>query len=245
LRNRAEAWNTTIIGGTEYVQYFPKNHHPPLPRYDGSIPYLTYNAAVGFYPNQTIRVYKKHNLVPVIERLPFVLVFNKLDVFHWVNWAAIQQFGEGQKTTLFNIDDTKVPVLICYDSIYPGWVRPFVQKGAGFITVITDDGWWGNSSGHVQHFDYARLRAIEFRRWVMQDSNNGTSGVIAPDGSVLRRTEFGIATAIKYDVPVLHKQTFYTRHGDWLPVSMLGLSAAGILLLIFIKVSKPSGFRKP
>ncbi|HYW34415.1 MAG TPA: apolipoprotein N-acyltransferase [Balneolaceae bacterium] len=233
LKKRAKTWNTTIIGGTGYLQYFPKNDHPPLPKWAGKIPYLTYNAAVGFYPNQTIKVYRKHNLVPVIERFPYVRFFNKIDVFGLINWASIQQFGEGHQPDQFNIDGTKVPVLICYDSIYPGWVRHFIQNGAGFISIITDDGWWGNTSGHIQHFDYARLRAIEFRRWVIQDSNNGTSGVITPDGSVKKRTRFGDRTAFRYNVPVLHKFTFYTRFGDWLPVSLLVISAISIVALIF------------
>ncbi len=235
LKETAAKWNTIIVGGTEYFDYFKNDSLPPLPRHSNGIPYLTYNAAVAFYPNGDIKVYRKHNLVPVIERMPFVRVFNKIDIFNWINWASIQQFGEGQKPTLFMSENEKFPVLICYDSIYPGWVRHFIQNGAGFITVITDDGWWGNSSGHIQHFDFGRLRAIEFRRWVVQDSNNGTSGVIAPDGSVIKHTSFGIQTAFRFNVPVLHQQTFYTRHGDWLPVSLLGISLAGIMLLIFIK----------
>ncbi len=239
LRRKAVSWNTIIIGGTEYVEYYRDSPPPPLPRHDArGVPYLTYNAAVAFYPDKTLKVYRKHNLVPVIERFPFVQVFNKLDVFHWVNWAAIQQFGEGRKPTLFTAKGVKFPVLICYDSIYPGWVRHFVQDGAGFITVITDDGWWGNSSGHIQHFDFDRLRAIEFRRWIVQDSNNGTSGVIAPDGSVLKRTKFGGQAEFRFDAPVLHKKTFYTRHGDWLPVSLLGFSAASIILMIIIELNR-------
>jgi apolipoprotein N-acyltransferase len=236
LKEAASKWNTIIIGGTEYFNYFTNDSLPPLPRHDNGVPYLTYNAAVAFYPNGNMKVYRKHNLVPVIERMPFVQAFNKIDVFNWINWASIQQFGEGQKPTLFTDENEKFPVLICYDSIYPGWIRHFIQNGAGFITVITDDGWWGNSSGHIQHFDFDRLRAIEFRRWVVQDSNNGTSGVIAPDGSVIKRTSFGIQTAFRFDVPVLHQKTFYTRHGDWLPVSLLGISLAGIVLLIYIKL---------
>lgn len=236
LKEAAQKWNTTIIGGTEYFEYYKNRPHPPLPRHMGTIPYLTYNAAVAFYPNQTTEVYRKHNLVPVIERLPFVRVFNKLDVFNWVNWPKIQRFGIGQQATLFKADHTTFPALICYDSVYPGWVRNFIKEGAGFITVITNDGWWGNSSGHMQHFAYARLRAIEFRRWVVQDSNSGTSGVIAPDGTIIKRFGYGIQTAFKFNVPILQKQTFYTKHGDWLPVSLLGFAIAGIIWMIGMRL---------
>jgi apolipoprotein N-acyltransferase len=238
LKKKAAEWNTLIAGGTGYFQYFPKDHHPPLPKWAGDIPYLSYNAAVGFFPDGRIEVYRKHNLVPVIERLPFVRFFNKIDLFGWVNWAAIQQFGEGEKTNQFKVDGTETPILVCYDSIYPGWVRHFVQKGAGFISIITDDGWWGNSSGHIQHFDYGRLRAIEFRRWVVQDSNSGTSGIIAPDGSVIKRTAFGVTDAFQYEVPVLTHKTLYTRFGDWLPISLLIIAAGGIIMLLILSYSQ-------
>jgi apolipoprotein N-acyltransferase len=120
--------------------------------------------------------------------------------------------------------------------VYPGWIRKFVQNGAGFITVITNDGWWGNTSGHEQHFSYARLRSIEFRRWVVRSANNGISGVIAPDGSVKKRTEYWASTAFRYQVPVLTNQTIYARFGDWLPIGLLIISLGAIgYLLIFGK----------
>src|SRR5699024_3395289 len=111
--------------------------------------------------------------------------------------------------------------LICYDSVYPGWVRQFVQKGAGFVSIITNDGWWGHSSGHLQHFAYARLRAIALQRWVVRSANNGISGIIAPDGSVKVQTDYWTRTAFRHEVRILHELTFYARWGDWLAILML------------------------
>ena len=56
--------------------------------------------------------------------------------------------------------------VICYESIWGEYVAKSVQKGAQFIAIITNDGWWENTSGKDQHLDYAKLRAIETRRWV-------------------------------------------------------------------------------
>ncbi len=103
-----------------------------------------------------------------------------------------------------------------------------MRNGAGYLTIITNDGWWGNTSGHEQHFAYARLRAIEFDRWIVRSANNGISGIIAPDGSVKVETPYWKTTAFNYDVPVLTSQTFYTRFGDWLPYLMIALSIFGI-----------------
>lgn len=233
LQARASAWNTSIIGGTAYVEYFSEGDHPALPKRSGNGPYLTYNAAVGFYPDQPMEIYRKHNLVTVVERFPFVHFFNAIDVFNWVNWSEIQNFGKGNNPTQFRVGETKTPALICYDSVYPGWIRKFVQNGAGFITVITNDGWWGDTSGHEQHFAYARLRAIEFRRWVVRSANNGISGVIGPTGSVKKRTEYWTRTAFNYDVPILTQQTMYARFGDWLPIGLMIISVGGLGFLFF------------
>ena len=108
------------------------------------------------------------------------------------------------------------PGLVCYDSVFPSWNRAFVRDGAQILTIITNDGWWGNSSGHLQHFAYARLRAIEFRRWVVRSANNGTSGIISPDGSVQHKTDYWTRTSFIADVPLRNDLSFYTRYGDWL-----------------------------
>ena len=84
------------------------------------------------------------------------------------------------------------------------------------MTIITNDGWWGNSSGHLQHFAYARLRAIEFRRWVIRSANNGTSGIISPDGSVQNKTQYWTRTSFDAEVPLRNDLSFYALWGDWL-----------------------------
>jgi apolipoprotein N-acyltransferase len=233
LINTAREWNLTLISGSIYYQYFNPGNEPPLSRGSGTNPYLYYNAALGMYAHDNYDVYLKHNLVPIVERIPFIHFLNFADVFDWVSWSDNQMFGKGYKANQFNVAGTKTPALICYDSVFPSWVREFVTGGAGFITIITNDGWWGNTSGHEQHFSYARLRAIEFRRWVVRSANNGISGIINPSGSVKIRTEYWTRTAFRYDVPVLTEQTIYARFGDWLPISMLFVTAGGIILLAF------------
>ena len=238
LKTKARQWNTPIVGGTGYIEFYDKDEHPVLPQYSNETPYLVYNAALGFYPDGQIQVYRKHNLVTVVERFPFVHFFSAIDVFDWVDWADIQHFGMGYQPDQFVAGPTKTPALICYDSVYPGWVRNFVQNGAGFISIITNDGWWGDTSGHEQHFAYARLRSVEFRRWVVRSANNGISGVIAPDGSVKKRTEYWTRTAFSYDIPVLTDLTFYARFGDWLPIGLLVISLGGGIFLVINRENK-------
>jgi apolipoprotein N-acyltransferase len=91
-----------------------------------------------------------------------------------------------------------------------------VHEGAGFLTIITNDGWWGDSAGHKQHFAYARLRAIEQRMWIARSANNGISGIISPDGKVQKKTEYWTEDAFTFTIYNSDHQTFYNRFGDWL-----------------------------
>lgn len=229
MSNISESWNVPIIAGAVYLKYYSQDRAPALSRSGGINPYLYYNAALAFYPDKKYQVYKKHNLVPIVERIPFVHMLHAVDLFGWVDWTRYQGYGKGYEADPFTIGRTSTPALVCYDSVFPGWVRKYVQQGAGFISIITNDGWWGNTSGHSQHFAYARLRALEFRRWVLRSANNGISGVVAPDGSIKVKTEYWTQAAFKYSIPVKNEMTIYALYGDWLPVLMLLLSATGIL----------------
>lgn len=233
LKNLAASWGLTILGGTTYYEYYPEEEKPPLANYTGQKYYLPYNAALGFYPDSTIQVYRKYNLVPIVERVPYVHTLNALDIFKLVDWRSVQGYGKGQVADQFKVNGTQTPGLVCYDSVFPSWVRKFVKNGAGFLTVITNDGWWGDTSGHTQHFAYARLRALEFRRWVVRSANNGISGVIAPDGSVKLKTNYWERTGFRYQVPVLTHQTFFASYGDWLPYSLLVISLSGIGFVLY------------
>lgn len=233
LMTRSSEWGIPIIGGATYFEYYTPEQAPPLPRGSADNPWLYFNSALAFYPDNSLQVYRKRNLVPIVERIPFVHFLDAIDVLEWVDWKALQGYGKGNGADPFPVANTQTPALVCYDSVFPSWVRAFVNNGAGFITVITNDGWWGNTSGHAQHFAYARLRALEFRRWVVRSANNGISGIIAPDGSVKVETGYWEQTAFTYDVPVITEQTLYARFGDWLPIGLLIISAGGVVLILF------------
>ncbi|MEX2640301.1 MAG: apolipoprotein N-acyltransferase [Balneolales bacterium] len=210
----AEKWDFPVISGASVIRYYDEEEDADLYRgYYRGKPYNVFNAAVAHYPDRTITHYEKGKLVPFIERLPFVDFLSRFE-FTGVDWGAIAIFGKGIDHTLFDINGHSVPALICYDSVYPDWVRQFTLEGAGLITVITNDGWWGHTSGHIQHYDYARLRAIENRRTVIRSANNGLSGAIGPTGKAHVKTEYWTRNGFTYDALVYDTLTFYTRHGD-------------------------------
>ena len=93
---------------------------------------------------------------------------------------------------------------------------------------MTNDGWWGNTPGHKQHLDYARLRAIETRKWVVRSANTGISAVINTRGEIVASQPWNKAAYIKANVPAINGETFYVKYGDLLSKTA---SAFGVLLI--------------
>jgi apolipoprotein N-acyltransferase len=111
--------------------------------------------------------------------------------------------------------------LICYESVYPGFVASFVRKGAEFIAVITVDSWWGRMSGAFQHQQFAIFRAIENRRWIARCAVGGISCYIDPYGRVFDKTELFTQATLSRTIGVSDALTFYTSHGEWFGEIML------------------------
>jgi apolipoprotein N-acyltransferase len=106
--------------------------------------------------------------------------------------------------------------VICYESVYGEYVSEYVRKGANLICVITNDGWWGNTPGYRQHFDYARLRAIETRRYIARSANTGISGFIDDKGNVMQQSEWWVPAALRETVLLNSVITFYVKYGDYI-----------------------------
>ncbi|CAN5117584.1 apolipoprotein N-acyltransferase [soil metagenome] len=241
IQDSLNVWNTELITGSGYIKYYEENEIPALSRGNHSRRHFNvYNAAFHLKSGQLTNVYEKGRLVPIVERFPFVEYFNKTDRFKWIDWGRFQGYGLGNQATVFDIKGGRTPALICYDSVFPGWVNEFVNNDADFLTIITNDGWWGDSHGHIQHFAYSRLRAIEHRRWIARSANNGISGIISPDGKVQLETEYWTEDAFSFQIYRSDYHTFYTRFGDWLPILLL-ISAFGGFA--FMKLSKQKNRR--
>lgn len=226
LRNFAISRGSTLITGASWYRYYRPDEQPDTPRVarDGTR-YNVYNAALAYQPDGSMSAYEKAKLVPIVERMPFYGTLRHIPGINWSDWMG---YGRGNEMVNFSHGNIVSPALICYDSVFPDWVRRSVKDGAGFVTIITNDGWWGNTSGHGQHFDFARIRAIETRRAVVRSANNGISGMIYPSGKVHSRTTYWTRDALNIEVPVYSAKTFYVRFGDW--IGMLAL------ILIFISI---------
>lgn len=225
MADSTRSWNTNLIVGTGLITTYNEEELPNLYReFRNGTAYNIFNSTLFVNELGDLNRYDKANLVPIVERFPYVNFFNTIDVFGWVDWDYQAGYGKGTTADMLNTSNFSTPGLVCYDSVYPTWAREFVNDGADFLTIITNDGWWGNSSGHHQHFAYARLRAIEFDRWIVRSANNGTSGIIRPDGTIEQKTDYWVRTGFNSSIPKLNSKTTYALFGDWLSYLCIVLS---------------------
>jgi apolipoprotein N-acyltransferase len=156
--------------------------------------------------------YDKIHLVPFGEYEPFPLIHQVVSSVS----AEVGGFHKGQERNAGTFSNgNKFSVFICYEAIYAGEVREFANRGAELLINISNDGWFGTSQAAEQHLRMARVRAVENRRWVIRDTNNGITASIDPYGNVtrvMRRDERNSAD-LPYDFRT--DKTIYTRFGDW------------------------------
>ncbi len=196
-----------------------------------------YNTAVCYNHNRYNGYYHKSKLVPGVEALPFPKVFGFLSDLLVDLGGSHGSLGKDTKRRVFPITVNGKPVktstAICYESIYGEHVSSFVKNGSNVLTVITNDSWWNDSPGHVQHFEMARLRAIENHRYVLRSANGGFSGIIDPMGNVMQKTRYLERKVLVDTVYAQQDTTFYTRHGDYLAMIAVILTIAGLAYTLF------------
>lgn len=208
--------NVSILTGIDSHRFVDKKHKTATSRktFDGLSYYESYNAALLVNPDSSLRIYHKSRMVPGVESLPYPEIFG----FVSSNLGTIVQSigSDSIARALKSESGISVAPVICYESIFGEYVSEYIHNGANFIGIITNDGWWGNTQGHKQHFQYARLRAIEQRKSVARSANTGTSGFIDQRGNVLQENNYWVQDALVQKIKVNSVQTFYAKHGDFI-----------------------------
>ena len=159
--------------------------------------------------------YDKIHLVPFGEYVPFQ---NLLKFAHKLT-GRVSKFSRGSGPKVFRLPTSNGPahkygVFICYESVFADEIRGFAQLGAEVLVNISDDGWYGDTSAPWQHLNMVRMRAIENRRWILRDTNNGVTAVIDPYGVVRQSIPRHQADALPARFAFRDDVTFYTAHGD-------------------------------
>jgi apolipoprotein N-acyltransferase len=140
-----------------------------------------HNAVIDLTPAGRLDgVYDKHVLVPFAEFLPFDRVLRRVPL---LNQAS--DFFPGTGPHLLSADGVPFGILVCYESGFAPYARATANAGAQALIVVTDDAWWGDTSGPYQHLDMAVLDAVETGRWVVRGAATGVSAVVDPHGNVI------------------------------------------------------------
>jgi apolipoprotein N-acyltransferase len=168
--------------------------------------------------------YDKMHLVPFGEYVPL----KRLLFFVEAMAADIGDFTPGREVTVLPLEDTKFGTVVCYEVIFPGLFRRFVAEGASFMTNITNDAWFGDSGGPLQHLQMVPLRAVENRTAIVRAANTGVSAVVLPSGAIQSVLPLGARGTLQGDVPLRRGYTFYTRFGDVFAYASAAVAAGAL-----------------
>ena len=170
-----------------------------------------FNSAYLISPqSKTMGKYDKTHLVPYGEYVPF----KKWLPFLGKIVAQVGDFEAGAIGNTLQWKDQKIGVQICYEIIFPGLSRAMARNNASLLINITNDAWFGTTSGPYQHFSMAVFRAVENKRSLARAANTGISGFIDPAGRILTATALLEEAAVVRSIPLLKEKTVYTIIGD-------------------------------
>jgi apolipoprotein N-acyltransferase len=179
------------------------------------------------HDGSVLSVYDKLHLVPFGEYLPFQEWMEKLG---FVQLTKVHGgFIPGTRRRAMEVPNAPNALpLICYEAIFPGNMASRDDR-PGWIINLTNDGWFGNSTGPYQHLQQARLRAIEEGLPMVRAANTGISAVIDPSGRIVARLGLGTEGVLDASLPSPLPPTIYARFGD-IPAAIV---VAAALLLVF------------
>ncbi len=151
----------------------------------------------------------KHHLVPFGEYVPAWIPFLHTLV------PEIANFKPAEDSGVVQVRGISYGVLICYESLFPEQARNRVLNGAQVLVNVTNDAWYGTTPAAWQHFQAARMRAVETGRYVLRAANTGITAIIQPDGVVALVKPWWTQTALVGSYQLSDKQTPYVGWGDW------------------------------
>lgn len=214
-------WHTNLqlLSGANVVKFYNTDEKPTrsarLNRHAGSKWYDIYNSAMWIDSNVKPEFYHKSKLVPGTEQMPFIATFPFLE-------SLALSLDENSTTGSLGVSKQakalgkgqKVAPVICYESIYGDYVRGYIKDGTTWIGIITNDAWWNQTPGYQQHFSYAKLRAIEERKWIARSANTGTSGFIDSRGNSHKTTDWYEKICVSRNIYCNLRKTLYFYLGD-------------------------------
>ena len=193
------------------------------------------NSAILLNPSgERIFTYDKIHLVPFGEYVPL----RKYLTFAGKIIADLGDFTPGTQYGVGRLPEGRFGAFICFEAVFPDGVRRFTAGGAELLVNISNDGWFGRSSAPAQHLMMARVRAVENRRWLLRDTNNGYTVSVDPYGRIVAALPTDVRAELDAPYDFRQDMTLYVRFGDWFAWLCV---IASIALLILSVRKRPNG----
>ena len=192
-----------------------------------------YNSALAEQSNKIFQIYHKSKLVVGVENMPFKSILKPLLGDVLINFGGtVASRVTQKKRDVFSHTNSKLKAapIICWESIFGEFVTGYVNEGATFLAVISNDAWWGETPGHKQLLSYTRLRAIETRRDIARSANTGISSIINAKGEIINQTSYNTKTILSGKLSSRSNLTFYVRFGDI--IARWSVFVAGLFFLL-------------
>jgi apolipoprotein N-acyltransferase len=178
--------------------------------------------------------YDKVHLVPFGEYLPLRDTLEPLGIRQLISLPG--GFSAGlERRTLLAAGLPPFAPLICYEAIFAGEVTE-ADIRPGWLLNVTNDAWYGDTPGPRQHFQQARVRAVEEGLPLIRAANNGISAIVDPYGRIRQRLGVNEVGVIDGELPQSLPPTVYSRYGDLIPA---GLGVLMLLLAILGRIASP------
>ncbi len=228
-----------VTGASTFYRFSPNEKLSATARkFSDAIEYYdTYNTGLQIDNFEKTLIYHKSKLVPGVERMPYPAFFKPLEKLTIDLGGTSGSLGmQDERGVFFNKDKTVgVAPVICFESVFGEYVTGYIKKGANLIFIITNDGWWRDSPGYMQHLNYARLRAIETRCPIARCANTGISCFISETGEISHATTWWNPAVISSSLQPNNTKTFFVRLGDLISKVALILTFVAIILGLFLR----------
>ncbi|NBC83375.1 MAG: apolipoprotein N-acyltransferase [Bacteroidetes bacterium] len=224
-----------VLGITAYERYQNGKRSATARELGSSGVYFdSFNSAIQLDSTKNIPIYHKSQLVVGVEKMPYPGLLSFLKPLTLQLGGTFRSHGSQEKRANFYSpqDSLGVSPVICWESVYGEYVSDYIKKGSGFIFIITNDGWWGNTPGHVQHNALARIRAIETRRSIARSANTGISSFVNQRGDMLQKLNWWKRGALKTVLNANDEITFYVKHGNYIARIALFFSLLMVLYVV-------------
>jgi len=217
MERRAKWHNASFLIGSSTYRFFPDKNSAAssfneyLGMYEEN-----YNSSILFHDHRIPEIVHKSKLVLGVEKIPFISTLPFMENFAIQMGGGSGTLGTESEPKVMTSKGVKFSPIVCYESIYGGFMAKQARQGSKFLAIITNDGWWRNTPGYKQHFLFAGLRAIESNKWVVRSANTGTSGIINNRGEVVFATAWWVKDAFKSVIQLNNSKTIYNYWGDFL-----------------------------